>query len=458
MNNVIKTIKNFATVFASVFAYCAASLTLASDDITIIHAGHLLATVGDPMLERQSLVIEGGKIKSVHAGFLQAKDIGIGEARVIDLSSQYVLPGLIDAHAHLTVPEHADGLNFYLNSFVAVRGEEAAMVGYANALKLMQAGFTTIRSVGSYNLAVPAVRDAIKKGMLPGPRVLASTSPMSVSGGADDIHGFRPDVMAQSTPDGVCDGADGCRKAVRLLVKHGADVIKVVTTRWFEPAERRWFGPEELSKQPLEFTRAELQAIVDEAHRLGRKVAAHADSAEAINAALRAGVDSIEHGTSPNKESLRLYKKHNAFWVPTLGTYTKPHGVVSPTAEDYKTRLGSDDHLVKMLAEAQRQGIKVVTGLDGISYAPGQGAIELALLVKVGFSEMEAIAAATVNAAELLGLDDQIGSLVAGKAADIVAVDENPLENIEVLLDMNFVMRDGKVYKIGGASNGVPLL
>jgi len=258
-------------------------------------------------MERQSIVIEGGRITGIHDGFLQATEARVtGNAEIIDLSGHYVLPGLIDAHAHLTVPESYTGLDDYLRDFVAVRAEEAALVGYANAMKLLRAGFTTIRSVGSYSLAVPALRDAINKGVLPGPRILTSTSPMSVSGGADDIHGFRPEIMALRTPAGICDGADGCRKTVRLLAKHGADVIKVVTTRWFDPEGLSWLSPEQLSKQPLEFTEQELRVIVDEAHRLGRKVAAHADSAEAIKAALRAGADSIEHGSFPDEEALRL--------------------------------------------------------------------------------------------------------------------------------------------------------
>ena len=436
---------------ALILLCCIANPALASDSTTIIHAGHLLATPGDRLMERQSIVIEGGRITGIHDGFLQATEARVtGNAEIIDLSGHYVLPGLIDAHAHLTVPESYTGLDDYLRDFVAVRAEEAALVGYANAMKLLRAGFTTIRSVGSYSLAVPALRDAINKEILPGPRILTSTSPMSVSGGADDIHGFRPEIMALRTPAGICDGADDCRKTVRLLAKHGADVIKVVTTRWFDPTNLSWLGPEQLSKQPLEFTEQELRAIVDEAHRLGRKVAAHADSAEAIKAALRAGADSIEHGSFPDEEALRLYTEHNAYWVPTLGNYAKPHGTLSPGVGDYRARVRADDHIVKMLAEARRLGVKVVTGSDALAYARDQSAIELALLVEVGFTEMEAIVAATVNAAGLLGLADQIGTLETGKAADIVAVDENPLENIEALLDMKFVMRDGDVYRVDG--------
>ncbi len=428
-------------------ACCSTGLALASDNTIIIHAGHLLAIPGEAMLERQSIVIDEDKIKGIYAGFLQPDDARISDnAKFIDLSEQYVLPGLIDAHGHITT--HKKNLlsvaDFYID-WVAMTDEATALLGYANAMKVLKGGFTTIRNLGANGLAAVALRDMVNNGVLPGPRILPAISHMTISGGPDDLSGFRPEVMSLRRPFGVCDGADDCRKAVRLLIKYGADVIKIGATGWAESGD-----PFNL---PLIFTELELNAIIHEAHHQGRKVAAHAHSAVAINAVLRAGVDSVEHGTFPDKESLRLYKKHNAYWVPTLGGLSRPHGVTSPTVEQYKAGMRSAEYQIKMLAEARSIGIKIVTGIDGANIEHGKGIIELVLLVEAGFSEMEAIVAATVNAAELLGLSDQLGSIVPGKAADIIAVDENPLENIEALLEMEFVMRDGSVYKMNSVPN-----
>ncbi len=400
----------------------------------VIHAGYLLATPGDGYLRKQTVVVEDGRIVSVEAGYKP----GPKGVPVINLRNAYVLPGLIDSHVHIT---GESGPGERIKTFEDTTVDQAFDgAGYAH--KTLLAGFTTVQDVGGSNDAVFGLRDAIAKGLVPGPRMRAAGQAVSVTGGHGDINGYAPDVMALFTGKNICNGADDCRRAVRQQVKEGADVIKITATG----------GVLSNTKAGLEqqFTDEELEAIVETAHSMGRQVTAHAHGKVGIESALRAGIDSIEHGTYTDDETIALFKEHNATLVPTVLAGATVTGWVDepwlPAASRAKAAIVGP-LMQDMLRRAHEGGVTVAFGTDTGVSKHGDNAQEFALMVGAGFTPEEAIRSATVVASEHVEMDSDIGTIEPGKYADIIAVTADPLKDIAELEDVDFVMKGGVVYK-----------
>lgn len=409
----------------------------------VIHAGTLLAVPGRDPVKQASIIIRGNRIESIQSGFVASRDVNTDGApvRLIDLSDSFVLPGLIDAHDHITAKP---GRNKRL--WITTKTDaDQALYGAHYAKLTLEAGFTTVRNIGSTGLAIYALRDAIDNGLVPGPRLQVSGSIISVTGGhGDKSTGFRPDLYSALDDDGLCDGIESCRRAVRLQIKKGSDWIKVMATGGVNSEAATGVG--------LHFDEETLRAIVDTAHKLGRKVAAHAHAADGVNAALRAGVDSIEHGAFLDDSSIRLFKETGAWLVATLSVGEHVLAIAEdPTsgmsdAVRQKARVAIPT-MNDNVGRAYKAGVKIAFGTDSGEPEHGENANEFLHLVSVGMSEIDAIKAATVTAAELMGLSDELGTIEAGKYADIVATGSSPLDDIAVLKSVHFVMKDGVVFK-----------
>ena len=411
---------------------------------TVLHCGTLLAVPGEPPQPHMTIVIHDGQIQAVRQGYVAAGDLA--EARnepieTVNLKDRFVLPGLIDCHTHITGQYTAD----VRLRRVEETDADAAIRGVVYARRTLEAGFTTIRNVGSSGDAAFALRDAINEGLVPGPRILMAGESISPTGGhSDSTLGYREDLFAMpGSMQGIADGPAACRRAVRAQVKRGADVIKLTATGGVLSATAA--GTEQ------QFFDDELTAIVQTAHLLGRTVAAHAHGTNGINAALRAGVDSIEHGTFLDEESITLFKQTGAFLVPTIlagKTVTQKAAIAGyyppPVAEKAKA-VGPV--IQNAFAKAYEGGVRIAFGTDSGVSEHGRNAEEFLLMVEAGMSETEAIVSATVSAAQLLGLSKEIGTIDAGKAADIIATKGNPLDDISTLQHIAFVMRSGTVYK-----------
>ena len=422
-----------------------AAAPAAAADIAVIHAGRLLAVPGSPPREAQTIVIRDGKIERIVAGYLDAAAAGVAGAdavRIIDLKQSFVLPGLIDSHVHILGETNPRARLQRVEESDA----DDAIAGAGFARKTLMAGFTTVRDVGAGSGdAVFALRDGIASGDVAGPRLLASGATISVTGGhGDGTQGYRDDVAELLHSDAVCDGAADCRRAVREQVRRGADHIKLTATGGV--LSNTAAGLEQ------QFFDDELKAIVDAAHAMGRKVTAHAHGRDGVNAALRAGVDSIEHGTYLDAESIKLFRKTGAYLVPTLlagATVVEwandPASFLLPPQRAKALEVGPQMH--DMAKRAKAGGVKIAFGTDTGVSKHGENAREFALLVAAGFTPMEAIRAATVGAADHLGKSDVLGSIATGKFADIIATDGDPTADINQLMDVDFVMKEGVVYK-----------
>lgn len=422
-----------------------AAAPAAAADIAVIHAGKLLAVPGNPPREAQTIVIRDGKIERIAAGYLDAAAAGAADAdsvRIIDLKKSFVLPGLIDSHVHILGETNPRARLQRVEESDA----DDAIAGAGFARKTLMAGFTTVRDVGAGSGdAVFALRDGIAKGDVAGPRLFASGATISVTGGhGDGTQGYRDDVAELLHSDAVCDGAADCRRAVREQVRRGADHIKLTATGGV--LSNTAAGLEQ------QFFDDELKAIVDAAHAMGRKVTAHAHGRGGVNAALRAGVDSIEHGTYLDDESIKLFRKSGAYLVPTLlagatvvDWARDPASFLLPPQRAKALEVGPQMH--DMAKRAKAGGVKIAFGTDTGVSKHGENAREFALLVAAGFTPMEAIRAATVGAAEHLGKSEVLGSIAPGKFADIIATDGDPTADINQLMDVDFVMKEGVVYK-----------
>lgn len=404
---------------------------------TFVYAGRLLA---DPasgrVLEDQTVVVRAGRIVEIRPGFATTR------GKVVDLRELFVLPGLIDSHVHL---HHENGREDAMERVTRTTADRA-IAGVRFAALTLQAGFTTVADLGGENDALFALRDGIARGDVPGPRMLASGNAISPHGGAGDVHGFRPGVTEVLRRPNLCSGADECRRVVREQVRRGADLIKIVATGSVLSDTAQGVG--------LQFTPAELSAIVETAHALGRRVTAHAHGADGINASLAAGVDSIEHGTYLDRESVALFKARGAFLVPTLlagatlEEWAKADdGMLSPQARAKALQVGPA--MLDMARRAHAGGVRVAFGTDASVARHGTNAREFSLLVRAGFTPLEAIQSATVAAAEHLGLAAEIGTLAPGKAADLIAVQGDPLADVRELERVRFVMKGGAIYRTG---------
>ena len=433
--------KKFCLTMAAAFAV---TPTLAAD-IAIVHAGRLLAVPGGAVTTEQSIVIVDGKVSSVQPGYIDAAAVNANsddKVTLHDLRDMFVLPGLIDGHVHITSENNPRSRL----QRVEMNDADYALAGAGYAKTTLKAGFTTVRDVGARSRdAVFALRDGIKRGDVAGPRIFASGSTISVTGGhGDGTQGYRDDVAALLHSTGVCDGVGSCRNAVREQVRRGADHIKLTATAGV--LSNTAAGLEQ------QFFEDEMRAIMETAHAMGRKATAHAHGVNGINAALRAGVDSIEHGTYLNNESIRLFRRNGAYLVPTvLAGVTvaewaeDPNSFLLPPQRAKAREVGP--RMFEMARRAHEGGVKIAFGTDSGVSKHGDNAREFQLLVDAGMTEMEAIMTATVNGADNLGMSDKLGTIEAGKFGDLIAVNGDPLNDIDELLDVDFVMKEGVAYK-----------
>jgi len=406
----------------------------AEQPTTFVQVGRLLADpASGQVLRDKTLVIRGNQVVEIRDGF-------VGEGRVVDLRGAFVLPGLIDSHVHLTGQQNPNGR---LES-VTESNATQAMVGARYARRTLNAGFTTVADLGASNEAIFALRDAVRRGDVPGPRIIAAGSAVSVHGGHGDINGYREDVMHVLSPESVCSGAEDCMRAVRLQVRSGADIIKITATGGVLSNTAAGLAQQ--------FSEDELAAIVASAHRMGRQVTAHAHGVDGINAFLKAGGDSIEHGTYLDDESMRLFKAHNAWLVPTLmaGDYVarvaaSPENFFTP-AQTAKA-LEAGPKMLDMVRRAHLGGVRIAFGTDSGVSAHGDNAGEFALLVRAGLTPLEAIQSATVGAAEHLKIANEAGRLAPGMPADLIAVSGDPLSDVTELQRVRFVMKGGQVFR-----------
>lgn len=409
-----------------------------TDQVTVIHAGQLLDQPGKPPRGPSTIVIRNGRIAEIQSGHT-APPAG---ATLIDLKDKFVLPGLIDSHVHL---DSDAGGNAALVETVTASPAANAFRAAKNARKTLMAGFTTVRNLGDGSGATLALRDAIAAGDQAGPRIIDAGRPISTtSGHMDGTLSLAEDLHPSINQENICDGADACRRAVRLQIRRGVDVIKIATTGGVNSRIGAGLGRQIFDD--------EVKALVDTAHLYKKKIAVHAHGDDGINAALAAGADSIEHGTMLNDESIRLFKKSGAWYVPTLSTVNgyierlkaDPNAYPPDVLAKVRWRI---EVTGKSLEKAYPAGVNIAFGTDAGVSKHGRNADEFELMVKHGMPASAAIAAATTGAAKLLGVDGEVGSLEAGKAADLIAVSGNPLSDITTLKTVGFVMKGGEVYK-----------
>jgi imidazolonepropionase-like amidohydrolase len=430
-----RLLTSYIAICLSVGGFAVASQAYAHDethenhaDFTLIHAGKVMAVPGEAVLADQTIIIHDGKIVGIEDGFLEDD-----EATIIDGKDMFYLPGLIDSHVHLRAEWNPNGR---LENFT----KEPSDVAYdaaANARKTLMAGFTAVQDVGGPP-SIKALARAVDAGKLPGPHIRASGN-VSITGGHGEMNGFRTDILEHFQRPTNCDGADDCRRATRLAIKNGADLIKIASTGGVLSNTNAGTG-QQMSDD-------ELAAIVEAASSMGRKVTAHAHGKDGIDAALKAGVKSIEHGTYLDAETARLFKKYDAVLVPTVlaGMTVKEWDFLPPAS--YKKAQEVGPKMLDMLALAHKNGVTIAFGTDTGVSKHGENAKEFQYMVEAGMSETDAIRAATIVASKHIEMDEMIGTLEAGKQADIIGLDADPRDDISELMDVDFVMKGGVIYK-----------
>jgi imidazolonepropionase-like amidohydrolase len=404
--------------------------------VVVLKAARLFDGRGDAAVANGVIVVEDGKIKAVGSGL----PVPAG-ARVIDLGDATLLPGFIDAHVHLTGESSDDWAQDFVSGFR--RGvPETAILATEYARRTLQAGFTSVRNLGAGDFVDVALRNSIGAAVVPGPRLLVSGNALGARGGHCDQTGFPHLLFGKETgvAEGIASGADGFRDAVRFAVKYGADVIKVCATG----------GVLSLSDEvdTPQLTQEEMNALVEEAHRLRKKTAAHAHGAEGAKAAIRAGIDSIEHGSFLDDEALRMMKERGTYFVPTAMAvkYVSGPNRSYPPEIAVKARAAAAAHGAA-LRKAIQMGVKIALGTDSGVSPHGRNAEEFGLMVDHGMTPAASLRAGTSGAAALLGIDKTTGTLEAGKVADIVAVPGDPLKDIRLTEKVSFVMRGGRVHR-----------
>ncbi len=417
------------TLICCVFA---SALLAQPGEIIAIKCGKLIDGKNERVLENQVILIQGNRITAAGANAQIPAN-----AKVIDLSSATVLPGLVDTHTHMFLHD-GDYNEQLLREQIAYR----AIYATVNAKKTLEAGFTTIRDLETEGAmyADVALRDAINNGIVPGPRMQASTRSLGITGGYSP-YGFSPEVPMTYGAQ-IADGVEGVRLATREQIKYGADVIKI----YIDHRRGRSMIGDSLTGFPT-FTLDETKAIVEEAAKVGIKVAAHAYTSVAAQTAINAGCISIEHGMYLDEATLRLMAQKGCYWVPTMIAYLR--GLENPNASAAARKMSegtTQRHKATFQRALKIPGLKIAFGSD-LTGAHGTNAREIEVMVRYGMAPMAAIKAATTVAAELMGWQNKIGSLEAGKLADVIAVAGNPLADITELQRVKFVMKDGKIIK-----------
>jgi len=406
--------------------------TKAPPKTVVVKAAHLIDTKAGRVLEQQVVLIVGERIEKVGS----AKEIQVpAGATVIDLGSATLLPGLIDAHVHLTGDPQDSG---YKSLGISVPRQ--TLTGAKNARLTLEVGFTTVRNVGAAGYSDVALRDAINAGEIPGPRMLVSGPALGSTGGHCDENLLAPEFAHHD--EGVADGVPAVLAKTREVIKYGADVIKFC-------ASGGVFSKGDLPRTE-QYSPAEMSALVEEAHRQGRKVAAHAHGGQAITDAAKAGVDSIEHGSLIDDEGIRTMKEHGTYLVADIYNddfilgLGKQYGFTNEMLE--KERMVGQQQR-EGFRKAAQAGVKIAYGTDAGVYPHGGNAKQFAYMVKYGLTPMQAIQSATVNAADLLGWSDRVGCIEPGKFADLIVVEGDPLKDITVLERIKFVMKGGQIVK-----------
>ena len=420
-------------------AALAADAPGAAGPITAIHCGHFLDVMAGKMLGDTTIIIDGKRVKQVGAG----SETPAGAVQ-IDLTKLTCLPGLIDSHTHLSSEfgptTYVDEFHWNLADYV--------LRSTVYARRTLLAGFTTVRNVGDQHNEVVSLRNAINSGVLPGPRIFTAGLPIGSTGGhADPTDGYRQDLADDpGTTQGVINSTEDAAKAVRLHYKLNDDLIKIMPSGGVLDQSS--------SGDNAQLTLEEIKAIVSTAHDYGFTVAAHAHGAEAIRRAIIGGVDSIEHGTYMDDQDMKLMKEHGTWYVPTIiaGDFVAHKaaipGYYPPQVAAKAAAIGP--LIMGTAGRAYKAGVKIAFGTDAGVYPHGENAHEFELMVQSGMPALFTIQAATTHAAELLKHDKDLGSITAGKFADVVAVDGNPLDNVSLLKTVSFVMKEGVVYKRDG--------
>jgi len=424
--------KRIAIIFLLAFAWSFSSMA----QRTIIWCGSLIDGIADEPQKNMTIVVEKNRISSVEKGFTKPGN----NDKLIDLKTKTVTPGWMDMHVHL---EFETNPNRYLENFTQNPADYAfKSVKFADVT--LMAGFTTVRDLGGSGVNI-SLRNAIARGDIKGPRVFTAGKAIATTGGhADPTNGYRKDLMGDPGPrEGVANGPEECRQAVRQRYKDGSDLIKITATGGVLSMAKNGKNPQ--------FFDDELEAIVQTVKDYGFKVAVHAHGAEGMKRAIRAGVNSIEHGTFMDDEAIALFKQYGTWYVPTItagrsvgdsalipGYYP---AVVVPKA------IETGPQIQQTFAKAYKAGVKIAFGTDAAVFQHGKNWLEFGYMIEAGMKPMDAIKSATINAAELLGEKENLGSIEAGKLADIVAVDGDPLKDAKVFGKVVFIMKDGVVYK-----------
>ena len=409
---------------------------------TLVHAGHLIDGSSEVAASKKTLVIDGKKIVEIVDGYLKPGD---GD-EVIDLRDATVLPGLMDMHTHLTFQGSKDSYSERMR----LNPGDYAIRSVVYAERTLMAGFTTVRDVGdSFNLSIP-LRNAINRGFIPGPRIFTAAKSLATTGGhADPSNGIRAELQGDPGPkEGVVNSVGDARKAVRQRYKDGADLIKITATGGVLSLAKNSHNPQ--------FSDEVLKAIVETADDYGFGVAAHAHGAEGMKRAIRAGVRSIEHGTFMDDEVIRLMKEHGTYYVPTImaGKWVEEKAKIDGFFPDVvRPKAAAVGPVISAtFAKAYREGVKIAFGTDTGVSPHGDNAEEFVHMVAGGMPPMAAIQSATAVTAELLGISERVGTLEAGKLADLIAVAGDPLDDVALLQEVRFVMKEGVVYKGAGGN------
>lgn len=402
---------------------------------TVIHCGNLIDGKSNEVQTQMTIIVEKNIITKIEKGFTKPGS----SDKLIDLSKKTVMPGLIDLHVHLEGETNKDQA---LQRFTANKAD-VAFRSTVFAKKTLMAGFTTVRDLGGSGVNT-SLRNAVNQGVVVGPRILSAGKSIATTGGhADPTNGYREDLMGNPGPkEGVINSPEEARQAVRQRYKDGSDLIKITATGGVLSIAKDGSGPQ--------FTDEELKAIIETAHDYGMHTAAHAHGSEGMKRAVLAGITTIEHGTKMTEEVMDLMKQKGTYYVPTISAgkfvaeKAKEPGYYHPLVVPKALEIGPQ--IQNTFSKAYKRGVKIAFGTDAGVFPHGENGKEFGYMVEAGMPAMEAIKAATVVAAEVIGMSDKIGTLEAGKLADIVATDENPLRNIKTMEKVSFVMKDGVVY------------